>query len=133
MTLKQLNQITSERKRLALAFRSLLATRNTVIDSFQAEYLRHLKLYHKVSYDENEEMIIKPKSKDSKQLLISSLLRSRNMKKIQKEFLDNKTRIKDNQKECKMLKKTFQKARSNYEAEIIESRKNDKPKPIFTV
>jgi len=115
MTLKQLNQMTSERSRLGQAFRSLLATRNTIIDSFQNEFQRHFKLTSK-----------KP---NSHKALLDSLSRSRNMKKLQKEFLEIKTRIKENQTQSKLLKMTFQRARGVYEAEIVEKRKNDKPKP----
>lgn len=115
MTTKQLNQLSSERVRLAQAFRSLLSSRNTIIDSFQNEYLRHVKLTAK-----------KP---EARKALLDSLSRSRNMKKIQKEFLDNKARLKENQKESKLIKMTYQQANCIYQIEIAERRANDNPTP----
>ena len=105
MTLKQLHTLDSNRKRLAESFRSLISTRNTIIDSFDKEYNRHVKLTSK--------------KEEPRKALLDSILRSRNMKKIQKEFLENKTRIKENQAEAKLVKQTFQQARSTYESEVI--------------
>lgn len=129
MTLKQLHQMTSDRKRLAEAFRSLLCTRNTIVDSFQNEYIRHLKLFYKVTFIKNEveegeeettTMVATPKSEDSRKSLLDSLSRSRNMKKIHKSFLEIKKAIKENQEECKKCKISFQKARSAYEAGFVK-------------
>ena len=108
MTLQQLNTIAINRKRLAEAFRSLISTRNTIIDSFDKEYLRHVKLT--------------AKKENPKEALKLSLSKSRNIKKIQKEFLDNKNRIKENQLDAKMLKKTFQEARRVYEENLISNK-----------
>jgi hypothetical protein len=109
MTLKQLNALRSSRKRLADTYSSLIATRNTIIDSFDKEYSRHVKLTSK--------------KENPKQALKESLIKSRNMKKIQKDFLENKLRIKVNQAELKAIKKTFQEARRLYEENIILKRK----------
>lgn len=106
MTLKQLNAIRINRKRLAETYISLIATRNTIIDCFDKEYKRHVKL--------------NTKKEDPKRSLIQSLSKSRNMKKIQKEFLENKLRIKENQTESKSLKKIFQKARLEYETNLVQ-------------
>jgi hypothetical protein len=109
MTLKQLNTIRANRQRLAESYRSLIATRNTIIDSFDKEYLRHVKL--------------NSKKEDPRRALLQSLSKSRNMKKIQKEFLENKLRIKENQSEAKAMKKTFQEAKSLYEENLVQKRK----------
>ena len=109
MTLQKLNAISTNRKRIAESFRSLISTRNTIIDSFDKEYQRHVKLTSK--------------KENPKEALKLSLSKSRNIKKIQKEFLDNKNRIKENQLEAKMLKKTFQEARRVYEENLISNKK----------
>lgn len=106
MTLKQLNAIRNNRKRLAETYSSLIATRNTIIDSFDKEYKRHVKL--------------NTKKEDPRRSLLESISKSRNMKKIQKEFLENKQRIKENQSEAKALKKIFQQARSEYELSLTQ-------------
>jgi hypothetical protein len=108
MTLQKLNAISTNRKRIAESFRSLISTRNTIIDSFDKEYQRHVKLTSK--------------KENPKEALKLSLSKSRNIKKIQKEFLDNKNRIKENQLEAKMLKKTFQEARRVYEENLISNK-----------
>ena len=105
MTLKQLNTISAERRRLAMAYQNLLASRNILKLSFQAEYDRHVKLT--------------AKKEDPRASLIDNLSRSRNMKKIQTEFLDIKRRIKENQSEAKKLKKGHQLAQRAYEDGII--------------
>jgi len=105
MTLKQLNTIAAERQRLAKAFQNLLASRNILILQFQAEYERHVKLT--------------AKKENPKTSLIDNLSRSRNMKKIQTEFLDIKRRIKENQAEAKKSKKSYQIAQRAYEYGII--------------
>jgi len=112
MTLKQLNSISNERKRLAQAFQSLLSSRNIIIDNFQSEYNRHVKLTAKKA--------------SPKKALLESLSRSRNMKKIQKEFLTIKSLIKENQKQSKMIKKTYQHALKMYEDTITQSKKTKK-------
>lgn len=109
MTLKQLNSISNERKRLAKAFTNLLASRNVLIDSFQSEYERHKKLT--------------AKKEDPKSALINSLSKSRKLKKIQAEFLDIKTRIKENQLEAKKLKKSYQESKNQYEIGLEISKK----------
>lgn len=105
MTLEQVHQIGKERKILASDFRSLIFSRNTIIDSFQLEYNRHVKLTLK-----------KPNQREA---LLDSLSRSRNMKKLQKEFLENKERIKDKQMACKVAKTSHRSAFLSYESEII--------------
>ena len=112
MTLKQLNAIAAERQRLAKAFQNLLASRNILIDSFQAEYNRHVKLTDK--------------KENPKAALLDNLSRSRNMKKIQKEFLDIKSRIKLNQLEAKKSKKSYQLAQRVYEDAIILAKQEAK-------
>ena len=106
MTLKQLNNIRTKCSRLAESYRSLIATRNTIIDSFDKEFLRHQKLT--------------AKKENPKEALKESLKKSRNMKKIQKEFLDNKSMIKQNQLESKSMKRNFQEARKTYEQGFVQ-------------
>lgn len=101
MTLIQLNRILSERRRLAQTFQSLLLSRNTIVDDFQREYLRHVKLT--------------AKKENARVALLVSLSRSRNMKKIQKEFLTIKSLIKDTQKQSKLTKKTYQQSQKLYQ------------------
>ena len=85
MTIKQLDRIYLDRNRLLLSLRNLIATHNTLIDSFNKEYLRHKKL---------------SASKDNTcNSLMTSLEKSRNMKKILKEFAETRNRIIENQKE----------------------------------
>jgi hypothetical protein len=105
MTLKQLNTLAAERQRLAKAFQNLIASRNILKLQFQAEYERHVKLT--------------AKKEDPRTSLLGNLSRSRNMKKIQTEFLDIKTRLKQNQTESKQLKKGHQLAQRTYEDGII--------------
>jgi len=107
MTLKQLNSVRTKCIRLAEAYRGLISTRNTIIDSFDKEFLRHQKLT--------------AKKENPKEALKESLEKSRNMKKIQKEFLENKTMIKQNQSESKSMKKIFQEARKTYEQGCIQT------------
>ena len=114
MTIEQVHQIGRERKILAGDFRSLIFSRNTIIDSFQAEYNRHIKLT--------------AKKLNSREALLDSLSRSRNMKKIQKEFLDNKERIKSKQAACKEAKTQHKTAFLTYEAELIKSRSDNNKK-----
>lgn len=104
MTLTQLNSLQRERKRLAEAFKSLLQSRNMIIDNFQTEYERHVKLT--------------AKKENPREALLLSLSKSRNMKRLQKEFLDMKKRIIENQRESKLLKKTWQAARQSYIKDI---------------
>ena len=106
MTLKQLNNIRTKCSRLAESYRSLIATRNTIIDSFDKEFLRHQKLT--------------AKKENPKEALKESLKKSRNMKKIQKEFIENKSMIKQNQLESKSMKRNFQEARKTYEQGFVQ-------------
>lgn len=117
MTLRQLNSFQRERERLAEAFRSLLQSRNIIIDNFQAEYERHVKLTSKRENPREE--------------LLLSLSKSRNMKRLQSEFLDIKNRIIQNQRESKLLKKTWQLARQSYVKEIRTEALYHKGQSVF--
>jgi len=87
MTLKQ---ISADRKRLAKAYNNLSFTRNITIDNFQKEFDRHVKL---TSKKENPHLS-----------LIDSLLRSRNMKRLQKEMTETRGKMKQTQTESKAAK-----------------------------
>lgn len=108
MTLEQIHQIGKERKRLAKAFLSLLASRNSVIDSFDKEYARHVRLT--------------AKKDNPKQALKDSLDRSRNMKKFQIEMNSIKNLIRTNQMQSYNSKKVHKKAKIDYQQELISKR-----------
>lgn len=104
MTKDELYRLFIERKRLAAAYNSLISSRNIIIDMLDKEYLRHVKLTKKKD--------------DPRVALITSLSKSRNIKKIQKELLDIKSRLKENQAQAKRLKDFYKVSKFQYEANI---------------
>ena len=99
MTLKE---ITALRNRLTNDYRLIYTTRNILILNFEKEYDRHVKLICK--------------KQDPKQLpadhilrisLRESLIKSRNMKRFQKEMNDAKTKMAEIQISRKIAKNCF--------------------------
>jgi NADH dehydrogenase FAD-containing subunit len=125
-----LRQIKTNQNRFIEQYKSFLATRNTIIISFENEFNRHVKLIFgnlinktniKLIQDkyEREEREVTPSEAvkeiingypSNHELRISlkaSLKKSRNMKKIQAEMVEIKTRIKEVQIECKNYKRLY--------------------------
>lgn len=105
MTKTELYRIFIERKRLANAYNSLISSRNITIDMLDKEYLRHFKLTQK--------------KEDPRVALLTSLSKSRNIKRLQKELLDTKIRLKENQAHAKRLKVFYKTGKLQYEAELM--------------
>jgi hypothetical protein len=96
---KRLNQLLATRRRLIESYKSCLTTRNTIIDKFDLEFNRHVKLIcKKQNYKEL------PVEHDLRLAVKDSLKRSRNMKKIQTEMDEIVERLKISQIECKNIK-----------------------------
>ena len=94
MTLKE---ISLEIRELARAYNNQLYSRNIIIDDFNREYERHVKL----------------NKYNDRQILLLSLSKSRNMKKLQKDLIEVKNNIKNiqsNSKKFKMLYKGTEKS-----------------------
>jgi hypothetical protein len=104
MTKDELYRLFIERKRLAAAYNSLISSRNIIIDMLDKEYLRHVKLTQK-----KDEPIA---------ALITSLSKSRNIKKFQRELLDIKNRLKENQAQAKRLKDFYKVSKFQYDVNI---------------
>ena len=105
MTKGELYRIFIERSRLSTAYNSLISSRNITIDMLDKEYLRHVKLTQK--------------KEDPRAALINSLSKSRNIKRLQKELLDIKIRLKENQAQAKRLKDFYKAGKFQYEASLI--------------
>lgn len=96
---KRLKQLLSTRRRLIENYKSCLTTRNTIIDKFDVEFNRHVKLIcKKQDYKEL------PPDHELRLSVKDSLKRSRNMKKIQTEMNEVVDRLKNSQIECKNIK-----------------------------
>ena len=106
MTKVELNRILIERKRLAVAYNSLITSRNIAIDMLDKEYLRHVKLTHK--------------KEDPHSALLLSLSKSRNLKRFQRELKEIKNLIKENQAQSKRLKSYYKASKLDYEALLYQ-------------
>jgi adenylate kinase family enzyme len=104
MTRTELNHILIERKRLAAAYQSLITSRNIAIDILDKEYERHVKL--------------NKKSENPHAALLSSLSKSRNIKRFQKELMQIKNLIKENQAQAKKLKVYYNKSKLQYDFDL---------------
>lgn len=130
MTIKQ---ISATQRRLIEQYKSCITTRNAVIDMFEREFNRHVKLIFGNIVNKNAIETVKDKYRPSKdeqstttsneavkeiingypvnhELRISlkdSLKKSRNMKKIQIEMNDVKARLKETQAECRKNKRLY--------------------------
>ncbi len=130
-----LKQIAAEKKYLTDAHIGLLYTKNSIIDNFNAEYERHVKLacpgYSSIDTrtEDAKKMGIPRKKLDPKILsktnplkiqLNNALKRSRNMKKYKEEMISTKNRIKENRIEYVKLKLLFK----NTERKLCENINN---------
>ena len=107
-------QIISLRLRLTKAYQSHLLTRNTIIDSFEEEFNRHVKLIFgsawcrfNAKYQAKNNISELPTNHELRVALRVSLKRSRNMKRIQNDLVDTKNRIKQTQIELKNAKTLY--------------------------
>ena len=97
-----LKQLASNQRRFIDTYKSLIQTRNLVVDQFNTEFNRHVKL---VCKKQNPKDL--PINHELRQSLRQSLQKSRNMKRIQKEMTDIRIRIKDVQQQCKQSKMDY--------------------------
>lgn len=128
MTLKQ---IAANQRRLTEQYKSCITTRNTIIDSFEKEFNRHVKLICK-----KQDYKALPIGNELRVAVKNALKKSRNMKRIQADMTEVKARIKATQLECRNNKRLYiltQSAISNEESREILKNKMDYKRAIVNI
>lgn len=128
MTLKQ---IAANQRRLVAQYKSCLTTRNTIIDSFEKEFNRHVKLVCK-----KQDYKTLPIGHELRDAVKESLRKSRNMKRIQADMDIVKARIRAAQTECRNNKRLYvatQSAISNEESQENFKNKLDYKRAVVNI